>query len=182
MIQKESLSPIYLAGLVVAFGVISFLVYLTRGNPALVKKKLKLGGIIIAMTGVISGCGHEEAMCYVPSPASNEFSLSHQHFGDNGLAIDLTQSSTLSGGIDFRSGNEFSYRLTSEVEVEKQRGDIQALDNAFDEDSEEFEINLQTNLESGLYMLNFYEFSQEDQPDDPDQFRNQFQLFIENEN
>ena len=70
MFRKESLLPVGLAGLTVLFIIISALVYLSRGNGFLIKQKLKLGALILALTATLagtSGCDQGEVIsCYVP--------------------------------------------------------------------------------------------------------------------
>ena len=75
MDKRELFTPLVIAGLAVAFIVVSALVYLSRGDPGLVRRKLRLGGMLLALTGAVNGCGGLTASCY-DMAAPNEFSLS----------------------------------------------------------------------------------------------------------
>ena len=161
MDKKEFFTPLVIAGLAVAFIVVSALVYFTRGNPALVQRKLRLGGMLLALTGAVNGCGGLTGMCYDVA-MSNEFSLSD--VGQDGMvAVDLPSNNKVAGSIYQREGETFSFRLLDSQDVEVQRADIAALDGAFDENTEEFELAIRPDLTSGTYEVSFYNSLQGDQ-------------------
>ena len=62
MEKNTIFTPAVLIGLAMAFVTVSFLVYVTGGHPALIKKKLKIGAMIIAITSMFSlaGCDNDK--------------------------------------------------------------------------------------------------------------------------
>lgn len=67
--KKEILFPIIIIVLGLIFVIISILVYFSKGNPRFIKKKLKIGALIISLTGIIA-CGTsstQKTTCYVDS-------------------------------------------------------------------------------------------------------------------
>ncbi len=65
--KKEVLLAVVVIGLSLAFVVVSVLVWLCRGHPWLVRKKLRLGALLLALTGITSGCGSgdQSSNCYM---------------------------------------------------------------------------------------------------------------------
>ena len=155
MDKKELFTPLVIAGLAVAFIVVSALVYLSRGDPGLVRRKLRLGGMLLALTGAVNGCGGLTASCY-DMAAPNEFSLSDIN-QDGAVTVDLPADNQVAGVIYQRQGDTFSFRLQDGKEAEVQSADIVALDGAFDENSEEFILAIRPDLDSGTYLLSFYD-------------------------
>ena len=159
MDKRELFTPLVVAGLAVAFIVVSALVYLSRGNPGLVRRKLRLGGMLLAITGAVNGCG--TSMCYdVASP--NEFALSDIR-SDGAVHLDLPGSNKVAGVIYQRQGDRFSFRLLDTQDAVVQKADIPALDGAFDDNMEEFELAIRPDLATGTYKLSFYTAGQGDQ-------------------
>lgn len=59
MIKKEHIIPFVVSILSVAFVTISVLLYFDKNNKWLVSRKLKLGGLMLTLTAIISSCGGE---------------------------------------------------------------------------------------------------------------------------
>ena len=62
--KREWLGPVVVVVLGVAFAAVRALVWLSRGNPRLVQRKLRLGGLLLGWTGAVTGAGCENASCY----------------------------------------------------------------------------------------------------------------------
>ncbi len=160
MDKRELLTPLIFVGLAVAFAVVSALVYLSRGNPGLVRRKLRLGAALLTLTAAANGCGGT-SMCYDVA-MSNEFSLTDIG-ADGAVHLSLPDSNRVAGTIYQRQGDRFSFRLEDEKDAEVQRADIVAQDGAFDESSEEFSLAVRQDLAPGTYRLTFYTAAQGDQ-------------------
>jgi hypothetical protein len=153
MSKNELPVPVLAAGLAVAFIFVSAMVLLTR-HPRWIQRKLRIGALLLSLTAVAS-CGDETITCYDPiQPQPNRFEVEQSYGG--AISIDLNQTQTLSGTIHEREGEVFSYRLEDESGVEMARENITALDGAFDEDVEEFEIALPGTLAAGSYTLEMF--------------------------
>lgn len=159
MDKRELLTPLVFVGLALAFAVVSALVYLSRGNPGMVRRKLRLGAALLTLTAAANGCG--TAMCYDVA-MSNEFSLSDIK-PDGAVHVSLPDSNQISGTIYQRQGDRFSFQLVDAKEAEVQRADIVAQDGAFDENMEEFMLAIRQDLAAGTYRLRFYVAAKEDQ-------------------
>jgi len=167
MTKRESLIPVVVVGLAIGFVVVSLLVVLTRGNPKWVSKKLRIGAMLLTLTGVATGCG-TETTCYDPLPPENGFYLDDYVYPGQEVDVDFAQSNVIHGSIDNRSGEAFSFRLVDSADQELQREDILAADGAFDSYTEEFDITLRTDLSTGTYHLFLFATLAADQPDTGD--------------
>jgi hypothetical protein len=59
-------------GLSVAFATVSVLVYFSRGkNKFLIAKKIRIGALIISLTGAVNSCAPPVVTCYKPAPVVN---------------------------------------------------------------------------------------------------------------
>lgn len=152
--------PVLAIGLAAAFLIVSAMVLLTR-HPKWIQRKLRVGALLLSLTAVAS-CGEETITCYDPA-MPNYFELEQSYGGT--IAIDLNETQTLSGAIHDREGEAFSYLLSSDSGEEMAREDIAALDGAFDENVEEFEITLPTSLTAGSYTLDLYASAADAQPE-----------------
>jgi len=66
--KKEHILPIAIIGLTIAFGVICFLVYITGGTPSLIKKKMRIGALLLSFNAIMWGTVHaqvEDYSCYL---------------------------------------------------------------------------------------------------------------------
>jgi hypothetical protein len=159
MIKRHVVIPVCIALISGAFIAVCTLICLTGARPALIKKKLKLGAILIYLTGLVS-CdlfgGKPQPTCYVPLPPPNEIHITEPAVNGAGIELDLSRSNVLKGVIERREGTEFSFRIEDPGATERQRDDLAALDGAFDEFSEDFALNVRNDLETGEYFLRFF--------------------------
>lgn len=184
MFKKQFMIPVLIVGVAAAFVFVSFLVFLTGGRPSLVKKKLKIGALLIALTGMVS-CdlfdGKGTHTCYVPAPPPNAIHITDPAWGEYGIELDLSTGNILGGRIENRKGADFSFRIEDEENVEMQRDDIAALDGEFDEYTEEFEIEVREDLSTGLYYIHLFDVGAQDQPVNLTSYKWSFRLNVTNE-
>ncbi|MBM4119160.1 hypothetical protein FJ251_15775 [bacterium] len=155
MIRKEIALPIAAVGLAAAFLIISGLVRLTRGHPWLIRRKLRIGALLLGVNGAAAGCDRGGGVtCYEPMP-QNRIDFDAPFETPSGLVLDLAAGSVLTGEILAPTGSAFSFQLTFE-ETELQRGDLVPLDGAFDESSEAFSLTLDPDHLSARGMLRLY--------------------------
>ena len=73
--KKELILPIAILGLTITFGVICFLVYITGGIPSLIKKKMKIGALLLTFNAMVWGVSAQDDIdnplsCYVQSSSA----------------------------------------------------------------------------------------------------------------
>ncbi len=195
MIKKDtSILYIYLAGLSIVFIIISIMVILTKENPYFIKKKLKIGAVIITLTGMISSfqCQWNDSekkggqpVCYAPLPSNDIMITSSNDLCDSDLTgseicIDLTEHDSLSGTIQFYDGTGFSFLIIDESGNVIQQENIITQDGILDEDSEDFEIIINDSIETGTYILAFFSTDIEEQSEI--YMEDQYTINIINEN
>lgn len=143
MFYRDPWRPILAVSLATAFLIVSWLVVLMRGHPWLIKRKLKLGALLLGINGAVAGCDRGGFVtCYAPAP------YDWVHFDTpfataTGLLLDLSQGNALTGSLSNPSRSSYSFQLIFEDE-ESQRGEIVAADGAFDEGSEDFFLSFAT--------------------------------------
>ena len=140
---------ISLIGLFIAFGVICFLRFFFRKNPGLLRYKLRIGGIILTLTGMMTftSC---TVMCYVP--AYNGISIVEL---DSLSYLNINQTNMIRFNLNTQQSIPgLSYQLQDSNGVFIESNDVQAFDGSFDSNTEEFRVYLPVSLTNGLYKLN----------------------------
>jgi hypothetical protein len=152
--RKESF---ILAGLFAAFAAISLLVWLTRGqNHALLKKKLKIGAMILTLTGVITtGCNASDTTCYV-AIAEDYILFDDLQHSSGAIVLNLDETNRLDGTLENLTTTVYSFRITDGDGNEVQRDQVVAEDGEFDDHTEEFYLEVDPNLPAGQYVLLLY--------------------------
>lgn len=156
--KKELYIPLILIGLSVAFVVVSFLVWITRGNDSFLRKKLRIGAMILLLTGTAVGCKCEDS-CYLII-ADNQFFIEDQGIGGR-IELDMSVTNKLIGQIRHRADEDFWYLIRKRNGEEMQRGNVEPLDGVYDDIHEEFEIQVRIDLATGEYELEFYLLEEE---------------------
>lgn len=88
MSKEKLIYPLILLCLVLSFIIISSLVYISNGNPGLIRKKLKIGAMILSLTAIITGgcnLSHKpiQAMCYYQQVDGGDINDSEDTQTDN---------------------------------------------------------------------------------------------------
>jgi hypothetical protein len=153
--DEKHLVPAYAFILTIAFLIISFLVFITRGNPYLIQKKLKVGALLIYLTGSSVGC--PVMTCYAPVPP-NRFVIDQKTSNSNEISLNVSTNDTLTGRIERRAGTSFSFAITDTTDsLMFQSEDILPADGAYDQSTEAFRILVRKDLTPGLYHLFFFD-------------------------
>ncbi len=163
--KKDFFSFGYLILLSVTFLIISFLVYLTRGqNSKLLGHKLRLGALIIALTATIS-CSPSQPR-YYEQVAVNHFEIKSSRETPSTPVIETDKDKNIKGAINGPTVDTFSYLIYDWNKKVIQSGDIKPSDGKFNSAYEKFEIELKDVLPSGLYSIHFFPVSEKDRKDD----------------
>lgn len=154
MNYRQIIVFIGIAFLTIAFSLVSLALYLSKGKSKYwTTKKMKFGAIILSLTAMTAtqSC-NTFTTCY-ESDIQNYIYLK-----ENLKTLNLKTITKLSGTINNRTGDTFSYKLQNEkIDSIFQIENIVADDGAFDEYDEDFTLNLNQNLVSGSYILKFYD-------------------------
>jgi hypothetical protein len=156
--NRKIIAGVSLGLLFTAFGVVSLLVILTKRHPYFVSKKLRLGAIILSLSGASVGCF--PATCYVPAP-SNLFNVDQTISQTDSIVVSRAASDTITGQIRNRNGNTFSYAIVNSTDSIVLEDNILPVDGTFDEDVEEFKIGFGPAIPTGKYDLKFYTVSKD---------------------
>jgi len=151
--DRKIIAAISLGLLFIAFGLVSALVILTKRNPYFVGKKLRLGALILSISGTSIGCF--TTTCYEPAPTNN-FHIDQAIASSDSIVVHRAISDTITGTISERRGNTFSYAVLDSSDSTVVKGNIEPIDKNFDEDVEEFKIGLGVTILPGVYSLRFF--------------------------
>ena len=157
-IKNNILIPLVLLVLGIVFAFISFLVFITKGNPFFVKKKLRVGAIILTLTALIStgfsSCA--KRTCYSIVIQENGITLNAVMDTQNGIYnIDLTESNIITGDMMNISGKDFFFKIHDNNGTIMQEGKVVPKDGELNNTEEEIEITIDYYIPSGVYNLIF---------------------------
>ena len=157
MEPKKLISPLLLIGLFAAFGVVCFMVGITKGKSAKwIARKMKIGGVILTLTSISSSCSLVDppiVSCYDPI-APNVFQFDQMDDESYQLVADLPNDSILSGTIYSRQDENFGFEVLKNDTVVIQVGEVVPGDGAFDASPESFQLTLNSKIDTGMYRLN----------------------------
>ncbi len=153
MNKENILTPIIILGLSIAFITVSVLVIFYSGNPKFLKYKLKIGAAIIALTTFVNTHGLSQKTCYKPAVSREVIRLDKQ---DDAQVIKiLKEEKIITGVMDNVLSADYSFAITDTSNKLVKKGKVVATNGKFDENNENFEINI-GNLKTGIYYLKIY--------------------------
>lgn len=135
------------------------MVIITKRHPYFVGKKLRVGALLISLTGISLGCT-PITTCYMPI-IGDKISIDQTDLQTGKIILNRSISDTLSGRIEERKGPTFSYAILDSTRSLKKKDDIFALDGIYDEPGEEFKILVDKSIIPGDYSLRFYTISKD---------------------
>jgi hypothetical protein len=151
--DRKIITGITLGVLFAGFGLFSFLVILTKRHPYFVEKKLRLGALILSLSGAAIGC--TATTCYSPI-MTNMVVIDNSITSNDTIVISKSVNDTISGKITERVGTTFSYAILDSSTRIVAKDNLHPTDGAFDENVEEFAINI-ASTPRGKYNIQFYE-------------------------
>jgi hypothetical protein len=163
--ERKIALGISLGVLFIAFGIISLLVILTKRHPYFVAKKLRLGALIISLSGFAAGCSggapKPVVSCYT-SADELVFSIDQADSLTGSIVLHKGISDTITGKIRTTFGNEiyrdsFAYAIIDSANSIVFKNDILSNDGAFDGKEEEFKIGLGNAVMPGTYEIRLYD-------------------------
>lgn len=151
--ERKIITGVSCGLLFAAFAVVSVLVIITKRNPYFVAKKLRLGALILSISGASIGC--PTTTCYEPV-APNIIQIDQPMSLSDSIVVNKTLSNSIIGKISEREGNLFSYALVDSLDEAIFKDNILPIDSVFDERVEEFKIDLDSAIVPGQYQLRFF--------------------------
>jgi hypothetical protein len=152
--KRETWAPLALAGLAVVFSAVCLGLWLSRGNHWWLKRKLRIGALMLTLTGVANGCTCAETSCY--APLSDLVIIEGQYPGSE-LVMDLKDGNRLSGRLEHSLlGPEIPFQIMELDGDVIQADTLQADDGAFDEPDETFHLVVRGDIQPGDYYLEIY--------------------------
>lgn len=149
LMRKYLVIPVVLLGLGMVFIVLSVILVLTKGSDPVLRKKLRIGGLILALQGMaVQGAW--------PGPSRECYARAEPEFeAQEMIEVNLTENPAVEALVRFGWGESFSYAIYSQGRQLVQEGDLPAADGKMDAEEEKVIINLDPALFSagGLYTL-----------------------------
>ena len=151
--KREPTVLLAIAGLSLAFAIVSLLVWFSRGNSKLVARKLRLGALLIGLTGATTGC--PVASCYeTAAPRPDTLVLADGLQNGSTIEVKAGEAKKLTARIEQRLCNYFSFEVSDDRGALALAGPVQPIDGAFDSPTEEVGLTLfATDLQPGSYAL-----------------------------
>lgn len=146
MNKKETLFPIIVFLLSGVFIIVSAAVFFSRGKSKFwLSKKMKIGALLLSFSAITiqqQSC----VTCYEPV-ATNDILIETD-------TVNFNIDNKIKGTIHDREGTDFSFKLTDSLRtITFQEGNILPADGMFDENTEDFIIEVDTTLETGKYAI-----------------------------
>ncbi len=111
-----------------------------------------------------------EVLCYDVAIIFDDITINNT-FSEGAIQLNLSETNIISGLIENRKSNEFSFRLsTRKDEKPIQIGNIYASDGVFDENDEEYNIEIDKSTPKGEYIIHFYNMNVKKQESNKEKF------------
>lgn len=107
LLRKYMVIPIALLGLSIVFFVLSIILEIAKGNDSILRKKLRIGGLILALQGLAVQGAWPSSSCYERAPP--EVVVDSASAETTTLAVDLEQSNTIEAKIRYGEHEKFSF-------------------------------------------------------------------------
>lgn len=155
MVRRELWVPLAVVAITLAFVAVSALVRATGGNPWLIRRKLRIGAVLLGLTWSAGGCDKITGTCYDPIPGEH-LEIDAPFQVDSGYRLDLAAGHVLTGTVAFRTSDSFAFQLSDADGAEVRRGALTATDGAFDASVEAVSLDVGADLAPGEYELRCY--------------------------
>lgn len=145
--EKNHINAFFIAiPVLIAFGLVSFLLVISGRSPRFLKHKLRLGAILISL-GIFSNtsCFPPAVVCYSPMP-------------ENCYVVYNSTENIFQGSFNGNAYSELYYEITQQNSSDViESGTMQALDGTADSIGEAFQINPVNTFSTGDYTISIYD-------------------------
>lgn len=153
MNKENIISPIILAGIFIAFVIVSLLLWAWGNNKRMVSSKLKLGAAILTLTTLITTNSYSQKTCYKPAYPDEIININKRN-EENTIELKSNDKYITGSILNLRSTRYFYAIVDDDLGVMKE-GEVKANDGEFDEDKESFKIDVDS-VTIGKYKLKIY--------------------------
>jgi hypothetical protein len=150
--KKELFLPLIIFALTLVFAVICLMVYLSKGNAYWIKRKLKIGALLLTFTWITNSCEKVPPVveCYMMPPKENTIWIN-----STSDSMKFNLSDTMFVQIQNATYPFFSFDILDESLNSKKSGILQKYDDSLNYGNMYF-IVFQPELDLGKYQINFY--------------------------
>jgi hypothetical protein len=157
--EKKIVVGISLGLLFVAFGFVSFLVIISKRHPYFVAKKIRVGALILSLSGIAVGCfGYSTCYLVEGSPAfiKDFFHIDQAAAETNRITVSFANSDFITGWKNESGFHPYAYMIIDVWQRIIMKGAVVPSGGASDGKKGEFRIPLGHALKPGLYELRLY--------------------------
>jgi len=155
VLRKYVVLPVILLGLAAAFVVLCALVVINRGNDRLLRRKLRIGGLILALQAVGTQGAWPAASCY--ERVTPEVTVSTSASETGLIELNLKESSRITATVKYGARLRFSYAVIGQGAVIAS-GAVDPVDGRMDSGEETVAILMDPNaLSTGTYELRIFQ-------------------------
>jgi len=154
MLRKHIVVPSVLFGLSIAFIILSIILFFQKGNDVVLRKKLRIGGLILALQAVAIQGAWAGATCY--ERRTPEFAVSDGVSESDVIDLNLKETSEIVAMIKYGERLDFSFAVVLKNFV-IQSGAVNPSDGRMDSLDEKATIPIDPNKVSiGTYELRVF--------------------------
>jgi hypothetical protein len=141
ILRKYIVVPVALLGLSIAFIILSIALSAAKGKDSILRKKLRIGGLILAMQGLTAQGVWPSAGCYVPAPPECTVELGSS---EQAVELNLEESNTVEATIHYGDQQLFTFAVVADNSV-VQSGIVVPIDQRMDSPEEKVTISIDPN-------------------------------------
>lgn len=177
--DNKMLIGIFVGTLYITFIIISLFVFISNKHPFFIKYKLKIGALILSLTGtIINGCDTSTS-CYAPAIRPQEsLIIDSIYVKDNVITFYKNMPTSLEGKIYNRECSMFYYTVVDFQNEIIEGAEIIPLDSIIDEAEEEFEIVFSDTIPIGEFTLHLNHFPGTTQSNTCQNYGNEYKLKV----
>jgi hypothetical protein len=154
MLRKHIVMPIVLFGLSIAFIILCLILFVHKGNAAVLRKKLRIGGLLLALQAVAVQGAWPGARCYEGPAPRCALSESAPESGE--LVLNIKETNEIEAMVLDGLGIDFSFAVVGEDSV-IQSGAVKPFDGRMDSREEKVTISLDPEkVLPGTYELRIF--------------------------
>lgn len=151
--ENKMVLGVIIGALYIAFIIIAAFAFISNRHPFFVKHKLKIGALILSLSGtVINGCNNTIS-CYVSVERMENITIDSNFVDDREISYYKSMPNAISGKIFNRECQQFYYSIYDEYDSLIEANEISILDKKIDEREEAFEIIFSDTIPIGEFKL-----------------------------
>jgi len=114
-LRRYLVIPVILLGLSIVFVVLSIILEISKGNDSILRRKPRIGGLILALQGVAIQGAWPSASCYERAPP--QFVLDSTSPETTTIELDLEETNTIEASIRYGEHEKFTFVILDNKHV-----------------------------------------------------------------